>query len=747
MSINSIISLKRLFPSNTSLRLALYDYLSENYSISDKLFERFKYFWNYDLLLKNKRISPVLRDVIEGFIDLPEQRNIYRKGGIYEEVKEAIITGKTTVIDIIWSTYKIIEEDNWGDLMNTLYPLKVYKRDDARIEVPENIYLDIIKILLENNTIEVPHCEILSCFKQFPESQRWLPVHIEWLKEHEDIIHWSYLSSNESIIWTKDIIRDFKDNIDWHNLTSNSSVDWSTELLLAFKDKLNWDWISSEISLDEEQIQIFEEKLDWHYIAMNPKIKWSVKLLDKYKSNFSGNDFERILMNLQDTEDFECLFQICKKSCKFSFDLIKRYNNRMTEIVFDDISAYRDFLTNEFLCISPIKPLNEAQISLINKQNQISWGKCNITEESKNYWNNDKLDLSEFLGLSIVHKSYFLGWGDKKKLSHLNWNWLSFNSNIHYTRRLILAFKDFWNWDLLSINPNIPFDIAFLNEFKYKINWHLLSGLESNFWNEDILAQFSDKLIWGMADSTNFEYSNIIDYSNSISSNTSIPWSIELLERFKDYLDWFQISRNPAIPWSEKLIYTFRGYLPVSKDALLSNENFYISIVAPKLNSTILSNLLKEDKFPFQVFPERCIDYKEHDYYYYHLTDELNFGKYKGKTLLHILQTDLNYVLWALKNVYSFYVWYDVIDYLDKKFYLLDVTESEIRHYDISKSHLSSFKHSFRDVKWRIKLEDEIQREIFGGSGDDWDDWADESSSSLLDDAFEGDPDNYWNID
>src|SRR5690606_27594729 len=61
------ISLERLFPQNTVLRFALFDYLSEYYPISDDLLIKGKYFWNYDLMLNNERISALLKIVINAF--------------------------------------------------------------------------------------------------------------------------------------------------------------------------------------------------------------------------------------------------------------------------------------------------------------------------------------------------------------------------------------------------------------------------------------------------------------------------------------------------------------------------------------------------------------------------------------------------------------------------------------------------------------------------------------------------------
>ena len=46
-------------------------------------------------------------------------------------------------------------------------------------------------------------------------------------------------------------------------------------------------------------------------------------------------------------------------------------------------------------------------------------------------------------------------------------------------------------------------------------------------------------------------------YTAGISANTALPWSLRLIQRFEDRWDWEKLSANTALPWSLGLIERF----------------------------------------------------------------------------------------------------------------------------------------------------------------------------------------------
>ena len=55
------------------------------------------------------------------------------------------------------------------------------------------------------------------------------------------------------------------------------------------------------------------------------------------------------------------------------------------------------------------------------------------------------------------------------------------------------------------------------------------------YFNEELIEKYEDKWNWGWS---------------GLSSNKSLPWSLEFIERFEDKWHWKALSRNKAMPWS-----------------------------------------------------------------------------------------------------------------------------------------------------------------------------------------------------
>ena len=64
-----------------------------------------------------------------------------------------------------------------------------------------------------------------------------------------------------------------------------------------------------------------------------------------------------------------------------------------------------------------------------------------------------------------------------------------------------------------------------------------------------------------------------------LSENEALPWSLDLIEHFKDRWDWGQISQNESLPWSIELIdryedrwqwssFSYRKFMPWSLDLI-----------------------------------------------------------------------------------------------------------------------------------------------------------------------------------
>jgi len=131
------------------------------------------------------------------------------------------------------------------------------------------------------------------------------------------------------------------------------------------------------------------------------------------------------------------------------------------------------------------------------------------------------------------------------------------------------------DWDKLTINKTIKWDISLIKKYEELINWELLSGRPDLEWTEDLLFEFRDKFIWGkfsifeggisyyddnkdfMSSLTNPLDTNFnettkyfkFDHLNCISYNNGIVWSVSMIQKFENYIDFFLLARNAQLDY------------------------------------------------------------------------------------------------------------------------------------------------------------------------------------------------------
>lgn len=121
----------------------------------------------------------------------------------------------------------------------------------------------------------------------------------------------------------------------------------------------------------------------------------------------------------------------------------------------------------------------------------------------------------------------------------------------------------------------------------------------------------------------------------------------------------------------------------------------------------------------------------------YHLDSIFTFGKYKGKTLREVIEIDEYYVSWCASNL--------------DHFYITETTLEEIEHAYPSFSMWDYALNKLAEKKASYKGHSSYDRKA------DFDEYYDSSTSEYggyngFDDlaievAFEGDPENTWNVD
>ena len=121
---------------------------------------------------------------------------------------------------------------------------------------------------------------------------------------------------------------------------------------------------------------------------------------------------------------------------------------------------------------------------------------------------------------------------------------------------------------------------------------------------------------------------------------------------------------------------------------------------------------------------------------------ELEFGKYKGRTLKYIIQKEPNYILWCVINVNWFAVENSI--FINPNFIYNDQFPLAIKYNHIKTNKLWDIWFKERLDNENIEIDpyenySDINNSFYGGIYG--------CSDDTIDECFDGDPDNYWNID
>lgn len=140
------------------------------------------------------------------------------------------------------------------------------------------------------------------------------------------------------------------------------------------------------------------------------------------------------------------------------------------------------------------------------------------------------------------------------------------NYNINEIILHIDKYIDNIEWYKLTINKSLKWNILLIDRYKNFLNWEILSGRDDLDWTEDLLFKFKEYLVWGKYSRFNgitykknyidniFDFENTdynasdkyfgFDSLNCISYNKGINWTVDLVVKFEDRLDFFLLARN-----------------------------------------------------------------------------------------------------------------------------------------------------------------------------------------------------------
>jgi len=165
----------------------------------------------------------------------------------------------------------------------------------------------------------------------------------------------------------------------------------------------------------------------------------------------------------------------------------------------------------------------------------------------------------------------------EKYSSELVWEELSKNTCLEWSEALIERYERNWSWPCLSNNPALPWSAALINRFSKRWDWEQISINTHIPWTSSLISENKSYLNFGVNPDVipntggylqhksdqqdaqaKFADDNLILLRGGLSANTSLPWSMDLIDRFRGYWEFSQLKRNSSIPWSQEILIMFR---------------------------------------------------------------------------------------------------------------------------------------------------------------------------------------------
>ena len=169
------------------------------------------------------------------------------------------------------------------------------------------------------------------------------------------------------------------------------------------------------------------------------------------------------------------------------------------------------------------------------------------------------LSLMNISATDYINKlSLFYPWSKSelyKYGEYLNWSFISENESIEWNEELIQSFDSYL---FFSRDNGVYPEVCGLSAnkaipFTKQLIWKYKDKWDWTALTDNPSISWTEKLLDEFKDYWSWE---VYEFAGNIglSRNENLPWSIDLIEKFKDKWFWSELSSNPALPWSMKLL-------------------------------------------------------------------------------------------------------------------------------------------------------------------------------------------------
>jgi hypothetical protein len=395
---------------------------------------------------------------------------------------------------------------------------------------------------------------------------RQYPLPVELVDRYADGINWDLLSENDKFAFDEDFCAKYEDRINWEIfLPLRSSVftgKGRDARLISFLDRFSskMDWFSTSIWLKQPEdpamlIQRYEDQWDWKGLSYNEGINWTPALFRQFRDKLR---WDQISMNALIEWKFEWLVEF---EDLLDWDLLY-------------INANYDWNLTSFLRFE--HNLNAAGVDI--KSTDFLYDREEINNNfffgNGHMYSNDSEDeikLREYeYRFEEIQKIIY---SNRNKLAEINWEY-----NIIWTKESFEYILNCKGTDLLHLSTYSRFKdpAAILRKFGSRLIW----GEE--FWDtvpEDIIEGGGEFMIY-----------------KGVSANPNIIWTEELLDEFRDQIDWKVLSKDGHIKWTPEILDKYFDLLDkdvlLEEDILEGENRLFLDLIIPELDDKMIEVLM-----------------------------------------------------------------------------------------------------------------------------------------------------------
>jgi len=315
------------------------------------------------------------------------------------------------------------------------------------------------------------------------------------------------------------MITDYKEKMWWRYLTQNKNVNWSESLINNTNDYLDWQdylWVNPKMPISIHFVETHIDKIDFGQLSLNTGNHWTPEFILHFKVKWN---LHWLLMN---------------QSINFTQNLFITLN------LFQERTSCingTDLWTVEFI----LQHMHSFKWFFLNENPHLPWSQ-DLLEKLKPIMP-DGLSVMLFLNTGIPWSTELIGKYLSKNLKEDQngyWSALSYNESLPWSEKFVERYEANWDWDMLSANNKVAFNLNQIEKYKEKVIWkrkHVNFGSLSNNtslpWSEELIDKYLDKWDW-----------------EGLAENEGIFWTEKMIEKYKDKLNYQILFKSPSLPWS-----------------------------------------------------------------------------------------------------------------------------------------------------------------------------------------------------